>query len=39
MACIQELNTDKEEIGNLAFEETTPQQFRQKLQALSLSLP
>lgn len=39
MACIQELNTDKEDIGNLAFEETTPVAFKQKLQSLSLSLP
>jgi hypothetical protein len=39
MSCIQELNTDKEEIGNLAFEETTPEYFRQKLQTLNLSLP
>lgn len=39
MACIQELNTDKEEIGDLAFVETTPEQFRKKLQALGLILP
>jgi|GEM_PF-1257039 len=39
LACIQELNTDQEEIGNLAFEETTPVRFKQKLQSLSLSLP
>lgn len=39
MACIQALTTDKEEIGDLAFEETTPEQFRQKLQTLGLALP
>ncbi len=39
LACIQELNTDKEEIGTLAFEETTPAAFKQKLQSLRLSLP
>lgn len=39
LACIQELNTDREEIGNLAFEETTPAAFKQKLQSLRLSLP
>lgn len=39
LACIQELNTDQEEIGNLAFEETSPVAFKQKLQSLSLSLP
>lgn len=39
MACIQSLNTDKNEIGQLAFEETTPEKFRQKLQELNLLLP
>lgn len=39
MSCIRELNTGKEEIGDLAFVETTPEQFRKKLQALNLILP
>jgi hypothetical protein len=39
MACIQELNTDKDEISDLAFTETTPEQFKQKLQALNLIQP
>lgn len=39
MSCIQELTTDKDEISNLAFTETTPEQFKEKLQALNLLLP
>jgi hypothetical protein len=39
MACIKSLNATGNEIGNLAFEETTPEQFRQKLQTLGISLP
>ncbi|NII23483.1 hypothetical protein HB364_00220 [Pseudoflavitalea sp. X16] len=39
MACIQELNTDKDEISDLAFTETTPEEFKQKLQALNLIQP
>jgi hypothetical protein len=39
MACIQPLNTISTEIKNLAFEETTPEQFKQKLQTLGLTLP
>lgn len=39
MACIQSLNVSGTEIRNLAFEETTPEQFKQKLQTLGLTLP
>lgn len=39
MSCIQELTTDREDIGNLVFTETTPEQFRKKLQSLNLILP
>lgn len=39
MSCIQELTTDREEIGDLVFTETTPEQFRKKLQSLNLILP
>lgn len=39
MACIQNLNTSKNEIANLTFAETTPEQFRQQLQELSIALP
>lgn len=39
MSCIQELTTDREEISNLVFTETSPEQFRKKLQSLNLLLP
>lgn len=39
MACIQELDTDREEIGQLAFKETSPEQFRQRLSDLALARP
>ncbi|MBO9566895.1 MAG: hypothetical protein J7621_29245 [Niastella sp.] len=39
MSCIQELTTDREEIRDLVFTETTPEQFRKKLQSLNLTLP
>ncbi|MDF2187652.1 hypothetical protein [Paraflavitalea sp. CAU 1676] len=39
MACVQELNTGREAIGQLAFRETSPDQFRQNLQDLAKVLP
>ena len=39
MACIQSLNVTGSAISNLAFEETTPEQFKKKLQTLGLELP
>jgi hypothetical protein len=38
MACIQSLAAGQE-VGALAFEETTPEQFKKKLQTLNISLP
>ncbi|WP_276485075.1 hypothetical protein [Paraflavitalea pollutisoli] len=39
MSCIQDFNTNKDEIPSMTFEETTPDQFKQQLQALSAALP
>ncbi len=36
MSCIQPLTVSAREVNNLVFEETTPEQFKQKLQALNL---
>jgi hypothetical protein len=38
VACIQPVTTGQP-IGDLAFEETTPEQFRKKLQTLNIALP
>ncbi len=37
LTCIQPLTVSAHEVNNLVFEETTPEQFRQKLRALNLS--
>lgn len=39
MACIRDLNTSEGEIANLAFTATTPEEFKQQLQAVSAALP
>ena len=36
VACVQPLTTSAREVNNLHFEETTPEQFRSKLQSLGL---